>query len=59
MCINESGLYNAVLGSAKPEAKAFKKWVFEEVLPSIRKHGAYVTDNKLEEWLTDPTHPMY
>ena len=54
--INESGLYNAIIGSNKPEAKAFKRWVTHEVLPSIRKHGAYVTDNKLEEWLTDPTH---
>lgn len=54
--INESGLYNAIIGSSKPEAKAFKRWVTHEVLPSIRKHGAYVTDNKLEEWLIDPTH---
>lgn len=54
--ISESGLYNAVLGSAKPEAKAFKKWVTSEVLPTIRKHGAYVTNEKLSEWLADPTH---
>ena len=54
--ISESGLYNAVLGSSKPEAKAFKKWVTSEVLPSIRKHGAYVTNEKLSEWLADPTH---
>lgn len=54
--INESGLYNAVLGSSKPEAKAFKKWVTSEVLPAIRKHGAYVTDEKLSDWLSDPTH---
>lgn len=46
--INESGLYNAVLGSTKPEAKAFKKWVTSEVLPSIRKHGAYVTEPVLD-----------
>jgi len=39
--INESGLYNAVIGSNKPEAKAFKKWVTSEVLPSIRKTGSY------------------
>lgn len=39
--ISESGLYAAVLGSHKPEAKAFKKWVTSVVLPSIRKHGAY------------------
>lgn len=48
--INESGLYNAVLGSNKPEAKRFKKWVTSEVLPSIRKHGLYAT----EELLNDP-----
>lgn len=40
--INESGLYNAVLGSNKPEAKEFKKWVTSEVLPSIRKTGTYI-----------------
>lgn len=37
--INESGLYNVILRSDKPEAKKFKKWVTSEVLPSIRKHG--------------------
>jgi len=52
--INESGLYNAVLGSSKPEAKKFKKWVTGEVLPTIRKHGAYMTDNTIEKALTDP-----
>ena len=40
--INESGLYEAVLGSEKPEAKDFKKWVKTEVLPSIRKTGTYI-----------------
>ena len=39
--INESGLYSFVLGSRKPEAKAFKRWVTSEVLPQIRKTGAY------------------
>ncbi|VTU29842.1 BRO-N domain-containing protein [Variovorax sp. PBL-E5] len=39
--INESGLYSAILGSHKPEAKAFKKWVTSVVLPTIRQHGAY------------------
>lgn len=52
--INESGLYNAVLGSNKPQAKQFKKWVTSEVLPSIRKHGAYMTDNTIEKALMDP-----
>ena len=39
--INESGLYTAILGSKKPEAKQFKRWVTSDVLPTIRKHGAY------------------
>ena len=52
--INESGFYNAVLGSKMPKAKAFKKWVTSEVLPSIRKHGAYITFEKAEEMLNDP-----
>lgn len=38
--INESGLYNVILRSDKPQAKPFKKWVTAEVLPSIRKHGS-------------------
>lgn len=41
LCINESGLYNVILRSDKPEAKPFRKWVTSEVLPSIRKTGAY------------------
>lgn len=40
--INESGLFSAILKSRRPEAKTFKKWVTKEVLPSIRKHGAYI-----------------
>lgn len=52
--INESGLYNVILRSDKPEAKKFKRWVTSEVLPSIRKHGAYMTDKTLEEALTSP-----
>ena len=39
--INESGLYTAILGSKKTEAKRFKRWITSEVLPTIRKHGAY------------------
>ena len=46
--INESGLYNAVLGSKLPSAKKFKKWVTSEVLPSIRRNGMYATDELLE-----------
>lgn len=52
--INESGLYSLILSSKLPNAKKFKKWVTNEVLPSIRKHGAYMTDNTLEEALTSP-----
>ena len=46
--INESGLYNVILRSDKPQAKPFRKWVTAEVLPSIRKHGAYMTPETLE-----------
>lgn len=52
--INESGLYSSILRSRKKEAKAFKKWVTSEVLPSIRKHGAYMTDQVLEQAVTNP-----
>lgn len=40
--VNESGLYNVILRSDKPEAKPFRKWVTGTVLPSIRKHGGYI-----------------
>ncbi|EJP84062.1 hypothetical protein IC3_05003 [Bacillus cereus VD142] len=52
--INESGLYSSILRSRKKEAKAFKKWVTSEVLPTIRKHGAYMTDQVLEQAVTNP-----
>ena len=52
--INESGIYSLVLSSKLPTAKKFKRWVTSEVLPSIRKHGAYMTPEKLEEALLDP-----
>ena len=52
--INESGLYSLVLSSKLPTAKAFKRWVTSEVLPSIRKHGAYLTPEKIEEVLLSP-----
>ncbi len=52
--INESGLYNVILRSDKPEAKPFRKWVTSEVLPSIRKHGAYMTPEKLHEVIMNP-----
>lgn len=52
--INESGLYSLILSSKLPKAKEFKRWVTSEVLPTIRKHGAYMTPAKIEEVLTDP-----
>lgn len=52
--INESGLYAVILRSDKPQAKPFRRWVTNEVLPSIRKHGAYMTDQTLERALTSP-----
>ena len=44
--VNESGLYSLILSSKLPTAKKFKHWVTSEVLPAIRKHGAYMTDEK-------------
>ena len=54
--INESGLYSLILSSKLPTAKEFKHWVTSEVLPSIRKHGAYLTDSAIEQTLTDPDY---
>ena len=47
--ISESGLYTLVIRSNKPEARAFRRWITHEVLPSIRKTGAYATDSRLME----------
>jgi len=52
--INESGLYSLVLSSKMPEAKKFKRWVTTDILPAIRKHGAYMTDSVLEQAVSDP-----
>lgn len=52
--INESNLYKTIFQSKKAEAEKFTEWVTSEVIPSIRKHGAYMTDNTLEEALTNP-----
>jgi anti-repressor protein len=52
--INESGLFSLILRSNKPEAKQFRKWLTSEVLPSIRKHGGYLTPQKIEEALLNP-----
>ena len=47
--VNESGLYSLVLGSRKPEAKQFKKWVTSDVLPSIRKNGGYISGQENDD----------
>lgn len=52
--INESGLYSLVLSSKLPGARKFKRWVTSEVLPSIRKHGAYMTPETLEAAILNP-----
>lgn len=52
--INESGLYSLIIGSKLPSAKKFKRWVTSEVLPSIRKHGAYMTDDVIDFIYNDP-----
>lgn len=52
--VNEYGLYSLVLGSRKVEAKQFKRWITHEVIPAIRKHGGYLTQQKVEEALLNP-----
>jgi len=52
--ISEAGVYSAILLSRKPEAKAFKRWITHEVLPSIRKHGAYMTPETLHKMISSP-----
>lgn len=52
--INESGMYALIFGSKLDSATRFKKWVTSEVLPSIRKHGAYATENVLEQAIGNP-----
>ena len=52
--INESGVYALVFSSKLPKAKEFKRWVTSEVLPAIRKHGAYMTEQTVEKALTSP-----
>ena len=52
--INESGLYSLILSSKLPTAKQFKHWITSEVIPSSRKHGAYMTPETIEKTLTNP-----
>ena len=54
VCINESGLYSLILSSKMPNAKKFKHWVTSEVLPSIYKHGTYMTPETLEQVILNP-----
>lgn len=54
--INESGLYSLIFSSKMDKAREFKRWVTSEVLPAIRKHGAYMTDGVIERTLTDPDY---
>lgn len=52
--VNEPGLYTLVIGSRKPEAKFFKRWITHEVIPAIQKHGAYMTDSVLQQVMENP-----
>ena len=47
--VNEAGMYEVVIRSDSPKAKSFRKWICSEVLPSIRKHGAYITEDVLKD----------
>ena len=52
--VNEYGLYELILASRKPQAHEFKRWITHEVLPAIRKHGAYMTPQTIEKALLNP-----
>ena len=52
--VNEDGLYDVILDSRKTEARQFRKWITGEVLPTIRKHGAYMTDDALQKAIQNP-----
>lgn len=54
--LTESGVYKLVFTSRKPKAEKFSDWVTDEVLPTIRKHGAYMTNEVIEKTLTDPDY---
>ncbi|PKV05730.1 phage antirepressor protein [Bifidobacterium pseudolongum subsp. globosum] len=54
LIVSESGFYKLVMRSRKPVAKEFQRWVTRDVLPSIRKHGAYMTPDTIREALADP-----
>lgn len=52
--VTEDGLYDVILDSRKPEARSFRKWITSEVLPSIRKHGGYLTVAAISEIIANP-----
>lgn len=52
--LTESGVYKLIMRSNKPDAEKFQDWVTDEVLPSIRKHGAYATEETIDKMLNDP-----
>lgn len=52
--VNESGLYEVIIRSDKPEATRFRRWVTSDVLPSIRKHGMYATPATIEDMIANP-----
>ncbi len=54
--INEANLYKCIFQSRKPEAEKFQDWVCDDVLPSIRKHGAYMSEQVIERTLSDPDY---
>ena len=54
--INEGDVYRLIVKSKLPSAEKFESWVMDEVLPTIRKHGAYMTDNIIEKTLADPDY---
>ncbi|EOB9448953.1 TPA: phage antirepressor KilAC domain-containing protein [Staphylococcus aureus] len=54
--IDEGNLYRLISRSKLPQAEQFEEWVFDDVLPAIRKHGIYATDNVIEQTLKDPDY---
>lgn len=56
IAVNESGLYSLIFSSKLDSSKRFKRWVTSEVLPAIRKHGIYATDNVIEQTIQDPDY---
>lgn len=56
--INEANLYKCIFQSRKPEAEKFQDWVYEEVLPTIRKHGVYATPQTIDNLLADPDNAI-